>query len=171
MTNFNITPNFIFCATERELLTLSLADIVNGLTADYKGFSRGNEASIRIPENQQEPRMSHSCILYAEGLRLAHTHPELAKKLVLASLFDSTARAAQWFAVKPDESAVFTVIRKIAENKELNDEEVMLLPNFFKFNVRTALWLINNGATDLLVEVLENIASHEAFKAAERRKE
>lgn len=85
MENINTTPKSIFGATEHELLTLSLAEIINGLKKEIKSHKKGTGESI-----------AHSSILYAEGLRLAYTHLELAKKFIMASLFDTNTRSVEW---------------------------------------------------------------------------
>lgn len=115
MSNMNTTSNFIFGATEHELITLSLAEIIDGLMTDYKSFSRGNEPGVEVPKEKQEIRMAHSCILYAEGLRLAYTHLELAKKLILASLFANNERAAQWLTLNGEVKQVKELMKRIAD--------------------------------------------------------
>lgn len=109
------TPNFIFSASEHELITLSLAEIIDGLMTDYKSFSRGNKAGVEVPKSKQEIRMAHSCILYAEGLRLAYTHLELAKKLILASLFANNERAAEWLTLNGEVKQVKELMKRIAD--------------------------------------------------------
>lgn len=96
MKNFTDTPNFVFCALERELLTLSTKEIIEALLTDYASFSHGTEAGIKIPEALQEKRQMHSCILFSEGRRLAHRLPELGRKLILASLFAKNSRSEAW---------------------------------------------------------------------------
>lgn len=123
MTNFNTTPEFIFSASERELLTLTLAEIIDGIICDYKSFSKGIEEGIKIPEKKQEPRLMHSCILYAEGLRLAHTHPELAKKLIFASLFNASNRALDWLRANGEASKVIALLREIVKFEKWKKDE------------------------------------------------
>lgn len=143
MANINSTSNFIFGASERELLTLSISEIIDGLLADYQSFSTGNLPGVNIPDRMVEPRMAHSCILYAEGLRLARTHLELAKKLILASLFDITEQAEEWLA-----------------NADKHHT-----------NARAIDWLKANNEADLLTKVLKAIQDFEDYKAEERKKE
>lgn len=134
MRNYNTTSNFIFCASERELITLSNAEILSGILADYKSFSRGIAAGIRIPEELQGPRMGHACILYAEGIRLAHTHLELAKKLILASLFYHQDRATEWLTIHGEAAALENLSHliqefedfKAAERKRKEEQELRL---------------------------------------------
>lgn len=134
MRNYNTTSNFIFCAPERELITLSNSEILSGLLADYKSFSRGIAAGIWIPEELQGPRMGHACILYAEGLRLARTHLELAKKLILASLFYHQDRATEWLTCHGEAAALADLSRliqefedfKAAERKRKEEQELRL---------------------------------------------
>ena len=133
MTNFNNTPIFLFSASERELFTLSNEEIVEGLFADYKSFSHRHEEGIEIPERLLEPRATHAGILFSEGLRLAHTHLELAKKLVLASLFEYSQRAAEWLRnngmTKELESFIKQVTDfetfKTSERKRLHEDVVI----------------------------------------------
>lgn len=171
MTNFNSTSNFIFGATERELSTLSLREIIDGLMADYKSFSSGTSAGIHIPSGKQEPRMSHSCILFAEGLRQASVHLELAKKLILASLFDSNAGLGNWIAANEDSDMLEKIFRKIVKSEELTLREKLILANTFGFNVRAAKWLADNDEVKHLESLFKLIAEFEAYKAEERRKE
>lgn len=170
MENFNFTSDFIFSATERELLTLSLDDIVRGLMADYKSFSRNQDAGINIPKERREPRMSHSCILYAEGLRLAHTHLELAKKLVLASLFDCNEGTGRWVAANGDFGKMEAILKKMVKAEDLEFEDKLLLASVFGFNARIAKWLAVNGEIKQIEELCKLIAEFEARKAAERKK-
>lgn len=165
MTNFNSTINSIFGATERELLTLSLSEIIDGLMNDYKSFSRGTDAGIKIPDNKVEPRMSHSCVLYAEGLRLAQTHLDMAKKLILASIFDFNDQALFWLNVE----------RKAKEKaeKEGKEDDFNLLDAIAKMNncrTRALAWLQEYGEAQQLETLLKEISEFEAFKAAEREK-
>lgn len=129
MENYKPTLESIFSATEHELLTLSLSEIVNGLKKENTSNKRGKDASI-----------THSCMLYAEGLRLANTHPELAKKLILASLFDINVRAAKW----------------LMSNGETKMVE-MLLKNELTFNKTKGCWYIDlpewDGSTEDLAMV------------------
>lgn len=152
MTNFNSTPNFLSGASERELLTLSMSEIIDALLADYKSFSHGNDAGIHVPDKKQEPRQTHSCILYAEGLRLARTHLRLAKKLILASLFESNEPAAQWLAV----------------NGNVN-VDASAFADIFGCNARIAEWLAANGEIESLKTILYSIAEAEARKEAARK--
>jgi len=171
MANMNYSSEFIFSAPERELLTLSIAEIIDGLMADYKNFSHKNDAGIRIPEKKQEPRMSHSCILYAEGLRLAHTHLNLAKKLILASLFDFVQQANYWFMIE----------RKSKEEEEKAKAEGKLIEKTFDliealselnhYSTRAIAWLDANDGTDELRILLREIKAFEDFKTAMRKKE
>lgn len=126
----NNTTNFIFGATERELVTLSMAEIIDGLMADYKSFSSGIQAGIRIPDKKVEPRMAHSSILYAEGLRLAKTHLELAKKLILASLFDAITakdriniRSIEWLKANDEAELLKKVLKAIKDFEDYKAEE------------------------------------------------
>ena len=123
MINFNSTPNFVYSASERELLTLSIAEILDALIADYKSFSHGNDAGIQIPKSLQEPRLAHSCILYAEGLRLAQTHLRLAKKLILASMFNEDVRASQWLKSNGEAKVLETMLEIIAQFEEAKRKE------------------------------------------------
>lgn len=115
MSKMNTTSNFIFGATEHELITLSLGEIIDGLLTDYMSFSRGNNAGIEVPKEKQEIRMAHSCILFSEGLRLAYTHLELAKKLILASLFANNERAAEWLTLNGEVKQVEALMKRIAD--------------------------------------------------------
>ena len=160
MTNMNMTSDFIFGASERELLTLSMAELIDGLMADYKGFSRGTDAGISIPANKLETRMAHACMLYAEGLRLAHTHLELARKLLLASLYDFTSQANNWF--------------KAEETAKENGEDFDLLREIARFphySTRSFAWLKENGGVDDLEALLRQIKAFEDSKAKERKRE
>lgn len=171
MTNFNTTPNYIFCASERELLTLSLAEIIEGLQADYKSFSGKTDAGIRIPESKQEPRMSHSCILYAEGIRLAHTHLDLGKRLVLSSLFDNIERVAQWYAAMGEKPKLKPLLKKISEFDQLELNEKIILANIFGHNTRAVLWLATHGEVKQVEAFLKNIEDYEKHKAELRENE
>ena len=130
MRNFKTIPNFIFGATERELFNLSNEEIVGCLFDDYESFSHRNEEGIEIPEKLLEPRETHAGILFAEGLRLAHTHLELAKKLVLASLFEYSQRAAEWLRNNGMAKELEEFIKKVtdfeafktSERKRLHEE-------------------------------------------------
>lgn len=172
MKNMNSTSNFLFGASEHELLTLSLSEIIDGLMNDYKSFSQGDGAGIRIPDSKQEPRMAHSSILFAEGVRLALTYPELGKKLVLASLFDNHERAAFWtfFQQESKSENIINVIRKIAKGEELSDKEFLVFVNYFGFNKRAAEWLLSFGEVNVLERLIKDIEEFEAFKAAERKR-
>lgn len=171
MTNRNFTPNYLFSASERELLTLSFAEIISGLVADYKGLCRGNEVGVHVPDKMQEPRMMHSCILFAEGLRLAPTHLDLAKKLIMTSLFESNARAASWFAEKNDPAELWAILQKIEGEQALVFEEELLLFRLFGFHARAVIWLVAHGSMHQLKEIFKAIEDHEAFKTEERNKE
>ena len=171
MTNFNSTSNFIFGASERELSTLSLREIIDGLMADYRSFSSGTSAGIHIPSGKQEPRMSHSCILFAEGLRQASVHLELAKKLILASLFDCNASVGNCINALKGSDKLEEILRKFAMDAELKPEELLLLANTFGFNVRAAKWLAANNEMRQMEALFKLIAEFEAYKAEERRKE
>ena len=170
MTNYNSTPNYLFSAPERELLTLSSAEIIDGLKADYESFCRGNDAGVRVPDKMQEPRMAHSCILFAEGLRLAKTHLEQAKKLILASLFDCNIKIAGWFADENGSDGIWAVLKKVEDNKELAFEDELLLFRVFGFNARSVIWLAAHGNRPQLEEVFKAIEDYEAFKREERNK-
>lgn len=172
MTNMNSISNFLFGASEHELLTLSLSDIIDGLMNDYKSFSQGDGAGIRIPDSKQEPRMAHSSILFAEGARLALTYPELGKKLVLASLLDNHERAAFWtlLKLKSKSEDIINVIRKIAGGEELSDKELLVFVNYFGFNKRAAEWLMSCGEVKMLERLIKDIEEFEANKAAERKR-
>lgn len=176
MTNMNSTSNFLFGASEHELLTLSLSEIIDGLMNDYKSFSQGDGAGIRIPDNKQESRMAHSSILFAEGARLALTYPELGKKLVLASLFDNHERAAFWTLFKLESKSenkdknLVDVVGKIANGEELSDRELLVFANYFGFNRRAAEWLLACGEVKMLERLIKDIEGFEAFKAAERKR-
>lgn len=115
MENINTTPKSIFGATEHELLTLSLAEIVNGLKKEINAQTKGTDKSI-----------AHSSVLYAEGLRLADTHLELAKKLILASLFDNNTRSVEW----------------LIANDELKLIEQLLGDMEFTFEKKDGKWFI-----------------------------
>ena len=123
MTNNSSISNFIFGASERELLTFSMAEIIDGLIADYKSFSHGNDEGILIPKALQEPRLAHSCILYSEGLRLAHTHLRLAKKLILASLLNGDIRASQWLKNNGEAKILETLLEMITQFEETKKKE------------------------------------------------
>lgn len=158
MTKSNSIIESIFGASERELLTLSLAEIIDGLMQEYKSFSRGIEAGINIPDSKAEPRMSHSCILYAEGLRLAHTHLELAKKLIFASLlnFNSTAREQ--------------LERKAKEEKyseKVNPLDALVNPA--GHNIQAFAWIKANGEAEQLEKLLREIDKFEDSKENERK--
>lgn len=172
MTNMNSISNFLFGASEHELLTLSLSEIIDGLMNDYKSFSQGDGAGIRIPDSKQEPRMAHSSILFAEGARLALTYPELGKKLILASLLDNHERAAFWtlLKLKSKSEDIINVIRKIAGGEELSDKELLVFVNYFGFNKRAAEWLMSCGEVKMLERLIKDIEEFEAFKAAERER-
>lgn len=189
MTNMNSTSNFLFGASEHELLTLSLSEIIDGLMNDYKSFSQGDGAGIRIPDSKQEPRMAHSSILFAEGVRLALTYPELGKKLVLASLFNNHERAAYWTverlsresekdevkcrrmsSVGDEAPNILTILRMLADHEGLSTEEIILLANYFGFNIRVVRWLDSYGELLLLEPLIKKIEEFEAFKAAERKR-
>lgn len=172
MTNMNSISNFLFGASEHELLTLSLSEIIDGLMNDYKSFSQGDGAGIRIPDSKQEPRMAHSSILFAEGARLALTYPELGKKLVLASLLDNHERAAFWtlLKLKSKSEDIINVIRKIANGEELSGKELLVFVNYFGFNKRAAEWLMSCGEVKMLERLIKDIEEFEAFKAAERKR-
>lgn len=172
MTNMNSISNFLFGASEHELLTLSLSEIIDGLMNDYKSFSQGDGAGIRIPDSKQEPRMAHSSILFAEGARLALTYPELGKKLVLASLLDNHERAAFWtlFQLESKSENIINVIRKIANGEELSDKELLVFVNYFGFNKRAAEWLMSCGEVKMLERLIKDIEEFEANKAAERKR-
>lgn len=159
MTNFNITSNFIFGASERELITISFAEIIAGLVADYKSFSKGNEAGISIPQNKCESRMGHSCILYAEGVRLAHTHLELAKKLILASLFDYSDQIYYWLALK----------ERAKKNENFNVLEA--ITSVHNTDTRGFEWLKANNEVELLETLLTAIKDFEDSKAKKREEE
>lgn len=172
MKNMNSISNFLFGASEHELLTLSLSEIIDGLMNDYKSFSQGDGAGIRIPDSKQEPRMAHSSILFAEGARLALTYPELGKKLVLASLLDNHERAAFWtlFQLESKSENIINVIRKIANGEELSDKELLVFVNYFGFNKRAAEWLMSCGEVKMLERLIKDIEEFEANKAAERKR-
>lgn len=172
MTNMNSISNFLFGASEHELLTLSLSEIIDGLMNDYKSFCQGDGAGIRIPDSKQEPRMAHSSILFAEGARLALTYPELGKKLVLASLLDNHERAAFWtlLKLKSKSEDIINVIRKIANGEELSDKELLVFVNYFGFNKRAAEWLMSCGEVKMLERLIKDIEEFEANKAAERKR-
>lgn len=123
MRNFTETPNFIFSALERELLTLSIEEIIEALVADYKSFSHGNDEGIAVPEDLLEKRLSHSCILCGEGCRLALRLPELGKKLVMACLFYSNERAEEWLTIHGEGEAVKTLHQKIADFEAEKERE------------------------------------------------
>ena len=133
MRNFKTIPNFLFGATERELFNLSNEEIVGCLFDDYESFSHRNEEGIEIPERLLEPRETHAGILFAEGLRLAHTHLELAKKLILASLFEYSQRAAEWLRNNGMSKELETFIKMVtdfeaykkAERKRLHEDVVV----------------------------------------------
>lgn len=172
MKNMNSISNFLFGASEHELLTLSLPEIIDGLMNDYKSFSQGDGAGIRIPDSKQEPRMAHSSILFAEGARLALTYPELGKKLVLASLLDNHERAAfrTLFQLESKSENIINVIRKIANGEELSDKELLVFVNYFGFNKRAAEWLMSCGEVKMLERLIKDIEEFEANKAAERKR-
>lgn len=172
MKNMNSISNFLFGASEHELLTLSLSEIIDGLMNDYKSFSQGDGAGIRIPDSKQEPRMAHSSILFAEGARLALTYPELGKKLVLASLLDNHERAAfrTLFQLESKSENIINVIRKIANGEELSDKELLVFVNYFGFNKRAAEWLMSCGEVKMLERLIKDIEEFEANKAAERKR-
>lgn len=159
MTNFNSTPDSIFSATERELLTLSFDEILSGLINDYKSFSRGADAGISIPNGKQELRAAHSCILYAEGLRLTQAHLELAKKLILASLFDFSSQAKSWIDAE-----------RMAEKEKENFDVLKAIASFPSYNTRPFAWLKEHGGEEYLKSLLKDIADFEDAKAAEREK-
>lgn len=162
----NNTSNFLFGATERELVTLSMAEIIDGLMADYKSFSPGIQAGIRIPDKKVEPRMAHSSILYAEGLRLAKTHLELAKKLILASIFDYSDQICYWFAVKE---------KKDKENEEKGIKEkfdiLEAITSLHHTNTRGFEWLKANEEVGRLEDLLKAIKDFEDYKAKKREEE
>lgn len=176
MKNMNSTSNFLFGASEHELLTLSLSEIIDGLMNDYKSFCQGDGAGIRVPDSMQEPRMAHSSILFAEGARLALAYPELGKKLVLASLFDNHERAAFWTLLKlkskseDKEKYIINVIRKIAKGEELSGKELLVFVNYFGFSQRAAEWLLSCGEVNVLERLIKDIEEFETFKAAERER-
>lgn len=160
MTNLNLTSNFIFGATERELATLSFAEIISGLMNDYKSFSAGTQAGIRIPDSKQERRISHSCILFAEGLRMAQSNLDIAKKLILASLFDFNNYVNYWLAVKEKEEKKnpdFDILEAISADSHIS--------------TRAFAWLKANKEAELLEKVLKAVKDFEDYKAEERRKE
>lgn len=115
MENINTTPKSIFGATEHELLTLSLSEIIDGLKKEIKAHKKGTGKSV-----------AHSSILYAEGLRLAYTHLELAKKLITASLFDTNTRSVEW----------------LIANDELKLIEQLLGDMEFTFEKKVGKWFI-----------------------------
>lgn len=156
----NMTSNFLFGATERELVTFSMAEIIDGLMADYKSFSSGIQEGIRIPDKKIEPRMAHSGILYAEGIRLAHTHLELAKKLILASLFDFTDQASYWLAVK-----------EMKEEQKQDFDIFDAITAKHHTNTRGIEWLKANDEVELLEKLLNAIKDFEDIKAKEREEE
>lgn len=170
MANKTITSNSIFSASERELVTLSMSEIIDGLLLDYKSFSHGVQAGISVPDNLQEPRVSHSCILYAEGLRLARTHQEQARKLILASLFESNAKATDWFAEEDTTDDVEATLMKAEAGQRLTSEDDLLLFCTFGFHARAVKWLAANGGMNLLTTVFKEIKDFEAYKTAARIK-
>lgn len=161
-----LTSNYLFSATERQLLTLSLAEIIDGLLADYKSFSQGNAPGIRIPKDKLEPRMGHSCILYAEGLRLAHTHLELAKKLITTSLFYFSDQATYWFAM---EKKIKEEMKKKNEQRDIDILDIITAS--YHPATRAVAWLKANGEADLLRDMLKTIKDFEDFKAKMREAE
>lgn len=160
MKNTNAIPNLLSGANERELLTLSVAEITDALMADYKNFSSGIQEGISIPGKLQEPRMAHSSILYAEGLRLAQTHLDEAKKLIIASLFNFNEQAKDWLAVKEIGEAV---------NPHFDIFDAIL--TVYHTDTRAIRWLRENGEQQLLDNILKSIKDFEDYKAEERRKE
>lgn len=171
MTKFNPTSICLFSAPERELVTLSMSEIIDGLVNDYKSLSHGVQAGVQIPEKLQESLISHSCILYAEGLRLAHTHLELAMKLIMASLFESNARAANWFAEeKKTDDSIKVILKKVEAQQKPGYEDDQRLYSIFGFHARAVKWLAANGGIEYLKKVFKEIEDFETFKAAERNK-
>ena len=159
MTNFNTPSEFIFSAAERELLTLSTDEIIQGLMADYKKFSPKTDAGIRIPDGKREPRQAHSCILYAEALRLAHAHLEMAEKLMLASLFEFNSQAAGWIKAW----------RREEERSEKPVDILKMISDVPHYSTRAVAWLNDNGGAEYLKQLLHEIEAFEACKAAERK--
>ena len=160
MTNTNMTSNFIFGASERELLTLSMAELIAGLVADYKSFSQSINKGIDIPKSKRDLRMGHACILFAEGVRLAWSHPELGKKLIFASLFDLSDRVPEWFQ-----------LRELLEKREQKPVDILdLIASSGMYNTRPFAWFMANGETDDLSAFLNEIKAFEDWKAAERKK-
>lgn len=156
----NTTTNFLFSASERELVNLSLKEIIDGIMADYKSLSYGNQEGIRIPEKKVEARMSHSSILYAEGLRLVQSHIELAKKLILASVFDYSDQIYYWLALKDMEKQ---------ENRDLDILEA--IASMHHTSTRGFEWLMAHDEVEQLEKLLKSIKEFEDYKAKEREEE
>lgn len=161
----NITPEFISCASERELLTLSLDEIIDGLMADYRNLNFRHNPGIDVPDQLREPRQTHSCILYAEAQRLAPAHLDLAKKLVLASLFDFSHQVYAWLQIKKEAD---NVAKKLGKKERFNLLEALARNSHY--STRPIAWLMDNGEGKQVETYLNTIAKFETFKEAERER-
>lgn len=115
--------------------------------------------------------MSHSCILYAEGLRLAHTHLNLAKKLILASLFDFEPQAYYWFNVERRTKEKEEMEKMAGKSPKKRFDLIETLSELNHYSTRAITWLNENDGADEVKSLLREIKAFEEFKSAERKKE
>lgn len=94
----NPTANILMNLSEVQLLNMADAAIVAEVVNHYSDlhFMAGDEAVSQKTIAKHQARQAHCGILYAQGKKLERTHPELGRKLILASIFWGENRGMEY---------------------------------------------------------------------------
>lgn len=110
-------------ASELQLINMTdaaiAAEVVNHYLDMHKALNDDEPSSKAVEKFQT--RLCHSGVLYAEGQRLSKTHPELGKKLILASNFWGDTRGYRFLEPsdrKTIEENLCNILKEEEEERE-----------------------------------------------------
>lgn len=122
--NIDKKTSFLMTATTRDLLDMDIEVIKEEVSQHFNDLKdKCQKADVPAKVVQAlDRRTAHTAILLAEAKRLAETHPELAEKLFVASLYWQETRAFELIA-PAHKAAIQKRIEEIEEEKRKKAEE------------------------------------------------
>ena len=115
--------SFLLSATERQLINMTEEAIVAEVVSHYADnfFVTGEDPTPNRILQPFECRKCHAGILFANGKKLEVTHPELGRKLILASIYWGENRGKEYLDAtnrKVIDNNIDELFRKEMEKRE-----------------------------------------------------